>query len=724
MYGKLVPGTRELEPSARPWPWALAVLILVLLGSGPIAGETGPHWLRSDELIRVDHDLDSGAALIGRSFVLVPYVSEALAPRYDYRVLLTFGREQVEERQAFGKSSYAVAYGDGVFSLKGMVMGQVSPQAAALLSQIGLHRDPSFVIAVDEDDHAFLVKDSAGRAADFPVAFGRLRELTAEEAKRLEAHFAAVEKSEREKRAADLQAAAGGPLPVLDVYRYRGGELIWNIYYGLFDRLSDPRLEGTSRQLVRDALVSNLFQTYHHTYSQHYGDKIREPTFLVRSDLVERDDAGNELSRLEGQTFRIRTRYKESYERSFPDVARTFGSLFSAFDSAENRVRTERLFDAAGACERFLTDYGSLSPGTIARFEENLERAVLGRQPIVLAPPRAAIIQAPYKLPWELGPNGGPAREVLAQYGVSWAVPSDWERIQRAYGIAVYNTGTTNVAQVIVRRETETVEDPLVYVNSWRDKEDLPPVTSLGEQPVRTLEIQGRKGILASFPGSTQALIHDGPQTWSVTMYGSKQSVAARNDELMAFVESFQWEGAPRIEKTADVATERETAATEESGTGRRRRPGPLSMPVAPAEAVDQAPVQAAKPTDELAGTRLEADEDEADAPLVDTTAPPEPQPEEARGEAAADLLEVASEIHFDVEPREAFLLFRSSGDERFTLIGKASEYGSESSGRSFTMPSEGFCELWIRAEGWQDRRLRLKVVPGGQARVSIRLSR
>ncbi len=703
---------------------ALSLLLLALLSLPARAATAGdaklaPYWLRSDETVNLYKTLDSGSALIGRSFVLVPQVPKDRAPRYDYRVLLTFGREALEEHRVFGHGSYALAYGDREFSFPGLILGTISGAAAALFSKLG-YRPPTFALADDGEDHLYFIQNASGQGMDtFPISIGFLRELKPEEATRFKAHLLAEEQAEKAKRTADLHAAKGGPLAVIDAYNYGGSELIWKIYYGLFDQLDDPRLQGdrpdlvASRKLARDAVLSQMFQAYHKTYSLRYAAQIQEPTFPDRTDLVERDGWGHEISRVEGQTYHIRKRFQESYERSRPNLGRNLGALFSA--SQNGVLSPAKMWDPSTACSRFLADSKALSPGTVAHFEENLERALLGREPKALPLPRYAVTP-PYRLPWEPAVTALP-RETLDKYAVSWIRPSDWQKLKRGFGgVVVFNPGFTPALRVVVTYEPQVEHELLTQINFWRKgEENLEPVQSLSEQPMERFEVSGRSVVLIAFPKTTRALLQDGPRSWFVLMDGAKEGVTARRDEMRAFVKSFQWQGVPQL---AEQPVESQRPTVQERSLRRAapgRRPSP---PDGELERARNEPEPALKEAASEPGRSAPTSAPAVETPAVEATEP-EPTREKRRETPAGDVIPVARHLRFNVEPTDAFILIRGAEDERFTLIGQAKEYEKA----AFDMPGEGIYDVWVRADGWQDQRLRVQVTAGGRAEVAIQLS-
>lgn len=595
-----------------------------------------PYWIHSDELTLVDRYVPSGRELIGQSLILAPHLPEGRAPRYDYRSLLTFKENSVEEVQAFGGGTYEISYED-----HGFAFGRLSSGT-------------TFSLRDDGDGNLFLVSQRLSGRYVVSRSHGFVRRLQGDEAQRFRAHLAATAKAEAAKRKSDIVKAGGGLLPAIVTYDYppsarAGSDLIWTIYYGRFEDLQDRRLKGdradlvTSQAIVVDALVSNLYRAYHQQYSVKYGASIREPVTLNRSDLVTRDGWGNEISRIEGHTFRIRSRFQEGYERSAPTTMDALGVLFKAFDSYDKTFDFSEMMtfmNMGEACSQFLDDYKAESPGTVAHFEENLERALWGRPPQRLDLPAEIkeVRNAPYRMPWEKTPSGLGDREQLADYGISWVRPAEWQRVNRNYGIAVYNAGFPETAQVIVAYEPKSIDDVLPYINLWREREDLAVIDDVGKQPMEPLEVDGRRGLLISFPGSTQVLFHDGPQSWIVTMYGAKKAVAARLGELREFVRSFKWHGTPNppVEK-ADLS-KRATATSQLGGRRSVRQRESASTDDAPAERVErprtstpwpnEAPPQAGTTEPMAATSKKVADLPPQGSPRVPQSSPAEPAPD------------------------------------------------------------------------------------------------
>lgn len=260
------------------------------------------------------------------------------------------------------------------------------------------------------------------------------------------------------------------------------------------------------------------------------------------------------------------------------------------------------------ACSRFLDAYKATSPGTVAHLEENLERALFGRAPQRLDLPveLAEIRSAPTRMPWEKAPSGVAGRESLADYGISWVRPADWQPVKRGYGIAVYNAGFPETAQVIVTYKAETIDDVLPYINLWREREDLATIDDVASQPMESLEAGGRRGLLVSFSGSTQVLLHDGPHSWIVTMYGDKRVVAARLGELRDFVRSFEWHGAPNPPVEQDDRS-------KSGGTRSLRRRA--------------APAEASRPTETVEPPERSPQPNEATVPSLQSPPPPPARP-------------------------------------------------------------------------------------------------
>lgn len=94
--------------------------------------------------------------------------------------------------------------------------------------------------------------------------------------------------------------------------------------------------------------------------------------------------------------------------------------------------------------------------------------------------------------------------ELLDDYAISWIRSAEWEKRERPYGIAVYDVGFPDTAQVFVSYKPEAIEDVLPYINLWRGREYLASVSSVSEQPMEPFEVgEGRSGLLLSFSDST-----------------------------------------------------------------------------------------------------------------------------------------------------------------------------------------------------------------------------
>lgn len=301
--------TTAPQKPVRPAAFSLVAGCLLLLC--PVAADVAaaPYWVHSDHPTLVDRYVPSGRELIGQSFVLAPHLPTGRAPRYDHRSLLTFKAGSVEEVRAFGGESYVIAYQDHGFTFDRLT-GRVT-----------------FSIRDDGDGNLFLISQWISGQRVVSRSHGYVRRLQGDEVQRFRAHLAATAKAEAARRKADAAKAGNGPLPVIETYdsppsARTGADLIWTIYYGRFEDLRDRRLEGdrpdlvASQAIVVDALVGSLYRAYHEQYSIKYSGSIQEPVTLNRSDLVTRDGWGNELNRIEGHTFHVRSRFQQGYEHS------------------------------------------------------------------------------------------------------------------------------------------------------------------------------------------------------------------------------------------------------------------------------------------------------------------------------------------------------------------------------------------------------------------------
>ncbi|MBC8087850.1 MAG: hypothetical protein H7Z40_11340 [Phycisphaerae bacterium] len=498
----------------------------------PISGESGsPYWIHQGGRESTTKSVIPTPRLIGKTFLFVPDVAPELRPRYDYRVLLTFGANRLEARKVLGAEAYAVSYETHTFRF------------AKMAAKV------NFGVAMDYYDQLYL-RASPGSERPTYVP-GLLRELKNMEAGQFRTYIASADAAERARQAQERRAGQTVPLPQLETFDLSGSragvELIRKIYYGQFDALNDPRFNDSrpenkvAQALVTNSAVNNLLRTYHEEYSEFFGDRIAEPVVSLRSDWVTYDRWGNELDRSKGHAFRIRTRYAGEYRAAIPGVGDVFGMMLRSFDNGDKQIDFSRMADemfVGTACRAFLERYAASNPATVARFEENLARAFSKQSPLVINEPanRMDLGSNPLRLPGEVLL---PVREVLTEEGVSWTRPAGWKKFTRGYGAAVYGVGTPASVEVIVTRLPKMVDSLLPYLNMWRERERLAPIAREGEQPMERLTVDGRSAILISYKGSTQVMIHDGAQTWIVTMYGWTRGVADGMSDLRAFVNSF-----------------------------------------------------------------------------------------------------------------------------------------------------------------------------------------
>lgn len=554
--------------------------------------DRAPYWAGFDRHAFLGKDFtDSSRELIGRTFLLAPEIPPHRAPRYDDRSLLTFTDSTLEEQRAWGRASYRIAYQGAAFDFR------------SLLGR------STFSIRSDKDGHnLFLATQSGSGTGGVETRFhGHIRELTADEAELFRKHLLAEAEAEASRVLEERRQAGAGPLPYLRTHDVSPMaqtpiDWIWQIYYGRFDQLDRSQIKG-------------LYRQYHQEYSLLYGDSIDEPVTLNRSDLVTRDGWGNEKSRIEGHTYKIRTRFQPGYERSEANAGDLMAGLMKSWNGNTKTLDFGPVIDIGRACETFLKRYKEVSPGTVAHFETNLDHALFGRPAVVLPVPTPAEANPmPLLLPGEdLGPG---IPESAPDYALSWVRPPAWNRVDRHYGVAVFSAGSPKPAEVIITYKPESIDDVLPYINLWREREFLEPVGSLAEQPMENLLVDGREAILISLPRAHQVLIHDGPRSWIVTMHGQKETVAKHLGELRDFVQSFRWTGVPSPPLPAEpqsADSPEDDVSTGGDTRARRSQPEPSQQQTANEPPPPKRDPPPAKPKPEAASEGSDAEPEAKD---------------------------------------------------------------------------------------------------------------
>ncbi|REJ76985.1 MAG: serine/threonine protein kinase [Acidobacteria bacterium] len=163
----------------------------------------------------------------------------------------------------------------------------------------------------------------------------------------------------------------------------------------------------------------------------------------------------------------------------------------------------------------------------------------------------------------------------------------------------------------------------------------------------------------------------------------------------------------PRSE--AGERTSRPAATTSEPSPG-RTDPAPSST-----TSRDPAPVERPASADPPAAREAEPQTaaEEADPGAADEpAAAPTPVPPDK-------VLESGTSLLFDVQPEDAYILFRRVGDARFLQIGQVEDHrAGKRRARPWDLPGAGTYEMILRAPGKRDYLLLLEARRGGQTTI------
>jgi hypothetical protein len=130
-----------------------------------------------------------------------------------------------------------------------------------------------------------------------------------------------------------------------------------------------------------------------------------------------------------------------------------------------------------------------------------------------------------------------------------WTVPQGWvEGSSGGMRYASFKTSSdANAAEVVITRLRGSFGEPLPNINRWRGMVELPPVKDAKEQPVETIDINGREASVYDMTGPKDKrlrllLVTAGDTVWFFRMIGPADVVAQQKSALQSFVQSVQFE--------------------------------------------------------------------------------------------------------------------------------------------------------------------------------------
>lgn len=555
-----------------PLSTAIAILLLCLFthtsASAQNPGLPVPYWAQNTEVVLAERQLEAGKTLAGRSFLFLPNLVGP-EPVDDWRILLTFTSSTLVDISLSGPKVYPIVYGDGCFMMDTSLWGPADARAGLIMGALGLTSQTKYGLVNIHDGRLGLVAlaPEGVREPGYRV-LGRIREIDNDEREKLALYM--IEQANIVAVSTAVAAATGEPLSYITMHDCPGGWRLEALYYGQCDSAFAKKFRGGTvaeeavERIARQQLLRFFYRYYHIEYGKRFFDS--------QKDLSEQWVDVN----VDERSYKIRRRFAATFEAAGQvHGANALVQVAMAVDPSTLKLDTEKLFaiELVLATRLFLDRYSAVSPATIDRFEENLERALRDRVPKGMNRPAPVRSWRSLRLPWEILPT-----PIRAEHrGMTWVPPPLWKPVDRKYGSVVYQTGDAFAeSEVIIQLVKPAVQDVLQLINSWRFKDRAQPVATLAEANLEATQVDGLDVQMAFLTLANHAIIHDGERTWTVTQYGSAPHlIESLRKEFREFVSSW------RVDRTFDRTTDIEDpdrsrrGPRPDSGGGSRRRGPP-----------------------------------------------------------------------------------------------------------------------------------------------------
>jgi hypothetical protein len=560
----------------------------------------GPYWLDLYRPIRHVKTLPSGKELVGRSFLLVPLIADDNIPRHDPRILLTFESNAINDQRVVGEKRHQITFNKSTFSITNSATGIVDLRRAKASKALGVGSEIVFTIGSQGSGNLRLLGINRSFAGRPMLLFGNVRELTEDETVRFRDYLSEGRVSEEKQRTKELDSAANGTPAYIDTHTIVDGGFFKNVYLGHFDKLGlKPSKEFTAKDISanKNALrhyFQSIYHDYHTVYGRRHGDTqdkrlhsgeewIKVDTFLVKT--MGGDPVGNPVVT---DSIYVRERFRDTYVATQSTEDRAMSTLGDMFNQNVKRPQELPIFRAASRSDKnpdaFLDLFKENSPGIVDHFENNLQRALDGREPLTFDNDAYTPFTDTVRLPWEKSATdspGGPAnREGPPEHGLTWMRPQNWGHSKSAHGIAGYLVGTPPNQAKIEIHLIDDREGLLQRLNMFISKEQF----FIDRQFVRgkrrnqstriqdierldMFEVDGRTVYYLKNDREAKAFIPDGSKLLIIMMYGSGSDdlIQDHHATFKSFLQSILWNN------KANITDQNTHKSTESTSSGRSR---------------------------------------------------------------------------------------------------------------------------------------------------------